>query len=125
MNYEVIALACEQLSYRDKLRRAQLLIQMARKEEEESHPMNREEPKAAKNAKQQQNQLKDVEPVQYVIDRLLKLRPANKRSLFNAIKSMYQFKGDISDSEVEQLVGKFQKNDYLKIEKKNNVIYPE
>lgn len=34
MNYEVIALACEQLSYRDKLRLAQALIQAARKEEE-------------------------------------------------------------------------------------------
>jgi hypothetical protein len=38
VNYDVIALACEQLSYRDKLRLAQLLIQIARKEEENENP---------------------------------------------------------------------------------------
>ena len=38
MNYELIELACEQLDYRDKLKLAQLLIQVARKEEEESKP---------------------------------------------------------------------------------------
>jgi len=34
MNYDDIANLCEQFGYRDKLRLAQLLIQLARKEEE-------------------------------------------------------------------------------------------
>lgn len=46
MTYDVIVIACEQLSYRDKLRLAQLLIQTARKEEENANPQNRSEPKA-------------------------------------------------------------------------------
>ena len=46
MNYDVIAIACEQLSYRDKLRLAQLLIQMARKEEENASPQTRDDRKA-------------------------------------------------------------------------------
>ncbi|WP_212718578.1 MULTISPECIES: hypothetical protein [unclassified Synechocystis] len=41
MNYEVIVLACQQLNYRDKLRLAQLLIQAARKEEENFNPQSR------------------------------------------------------------------------------------
>ncbi len=35
MKYEEIAKKCEGLSYRDKFRLAQLLIQLARKQEEE------------------------------------------------------------------------------------------
>lgn len=123
MNYEVIALACEQLSYRDKLRLAQLLIQMARKEEEEAHPMHREEHKSPKNFQRQQNKLKDVDTVQYVIDRLLKLKPVNKRSLVNAIKSMFQFQGGISDSELDRIIGELQKRKYLNIDTKNSVSY--
>lgn len=41
MKYEEIAKECENLSYRDKLRLAQLLIQLARKEEEEEYPIQR------------------------------------------------------------------------------------
>jgi hypothetical protein len=38
MTYDEIALACEQLNYRDKFRLSQLLIQIARKEEENANP---------------------------------------------------------------------------------------
>lgn len=41
MNYDEIADLCEQLGYRDKLRLAQLLIQLARKEEEKKNPQER------------------------------------------------------------------------------------
>ncbi len=41
MTYDEIAKLAEQLIYRDKLRLAQLLIQFARKEEEEQNPENR------------------------------------------------------------------------------------
>ena len=42
MNYTEISKQAEQLDYRDKLRLAQLLIQLARKEEEEHNPEKRE-----------------------------------------------------------------------------------
>jgi len=38
MTYEILSKQMEQLSYRDKFRLAQLLIQLARKEEEETRP---------------------------------------------------------------------------------------
>ena len=41
MGYEEISEQAERLGYRDKLRLAQLLIQLARKEEEEHNPENR------------------------------------------------------------------------------------
>ena len=41
MSYEEVSNRAEHLSYRDKLRLAQLLIQSARKEEEEQNPKKR------------------------------------------------------------------------------------
>jgi hypothetical protein len=41
MAYDVIAVACEKLDYRDKLRLAQMLLQRARNEEEEENPKHR------------------------------------------------------------------------------------
>ena len=41
MTYQEISKDCETLGYRDKLRLAQLLIQLARKEEELQNPQNR------------------------------------------------------------------------------------
>jgi len=41
MKYDEITKECEALSYRDKLRLAQLLIQLARKEEEIENPTKR------------------------------------------------------------------------------------
>ena len=37
MNYDEISAVAEKLGYRDKLRLAQLLIQLARREEEQQH----------------------------------------------------------------------------------------
>ncbi len=41
MEYDEITKHCEDLSYRDKLRLSQLLIQLARKEEEIQNPQKR------------------------------------------------------------------------------------
>ncbi len=69
MNYEEIAKECETLTYRDKLRLAQLLIQLGRKEEEEEYPKSRESAPGM-----------EVDQIKYVAERLLKLRPAKKKS---------------------------------------------
>jgi hypothetical protein len=116
MNYDVIALACEQLSYRDKLRLAQLLIQAARKEEENTNPKNRTEPEPVKKVKSTPDSPKEKITIEYVIERLLKLRPVKKTSLSNSIKAMYQFQGGISDSDIEKIMSELQRLKYIKIE---------
>jgi hypothetical protein len=116
MNYDVIALACEQLSYRDKLRLAQLLIQTARKEEENTNPINRIVPETAKKVKNTPDSPKEKITIEYVIERLLKLRPVKKTLLSNSIKAMYQFQGGISDSDIEKIISELQKLKYIKIE---------
>ena len=118
MSYDVIALACEKLNYRDKLRLAQLLIQLARKEEENENPQNRKEPKTiAKQPKSKEEKpSEEVDTIEYVLERLLKLKPIKKKSLINSIKSMFQFQGGISDSDIDNIISELQKRKYIKIE---------
>ncbi|MGY6276143.1 hypothetical protein [Methylomonas sp. MgM2] len=87
MTYDVIALACEKLSYRDKLRLAQLLIQAARKEEENANPQNRSESEiTTKSSKIIKTQAFDeIDTIGYVLERLLKLRPSKKKTLAHSI----------------------------------------
>lgn len=122
MSYEVIALACEKLSYRDKLRLAQLLIQAARKEEEQENPqkrINQQEDK--KNLKTQKNISQEVSIIDYAIERISKLKPTKKKSLLNSIKSMFQFQGGISESDMEKVVSELQKRKLIKLE--NNKVH--
>jgi hypothetical protein len=122
MTYDVIALACEQLSYRDKLRLAQLLIQTARKEEENANPQNRSESNAIKTEKSNEGSLKEADSLEYVVERLLKLKPVKKQSLINSIKAMFQFQGGISDSDTDKIISELQKRKHIKIEQ-NKVFY--
>ncbi|WP_330203033.1 hypothetical protein [Cyanobacterium sp. Dongsha4] len=72
--YDEIVLLCKKMTYRDKLRLAQLLIQLARKEEEEIannkvQNLNQEnktkETQVVKNKKSDDN----VDKFQYIIER--------------------------------------------------------
>ena len=83
MNYENISAAVQELTYRDKLRLAQLLIQLARKEEEEQNPDKRVPVKPSTPS--------DPEMIQYVFDRLKKLKPTKKETVLNSIGAMFQF----------------------------------
>jgi len=124
MTYDVIALACEQLSYRDKFRLAQFLIQTARKEEENENPQNRVEPKAAakKPKVKEAPPSEEIDTIKYVVERLLKLKPTKQKSLTNSIKSMFQFQGGIADSDINHIISELQKRRHIKIEK-NTVSY--
>lgn len=95
MTYDQVSKQIEQLSYRDKFRLAQLLIQLARKEEEEAHPERRHT--TTQTAKL------DSELIEYVADRLRKLKPSKKEKLFNSIGAMFQFQGGISDRDKERI----------------------
>ena len=116
MTYNELSKEIQQLSYRDKFRLAQLLIQLARKEEEEHNPEQRQKrgPSARLNP----------ELVQFVADRLKKLRPSRKEALFNSIAAMFQFQGGISDGDKERIFSELQKRGHIVVAQNGRVQYP-
>lgn len=117
MTYDDVSKQAEQLSYRDKLRLAQLLVQLARKEEEEQNPEKRKTASASTPS--------DPELVQYVADRLKKLKPSKKDALLNSIGAMFQFQGGISDGDKEKLFSELLKKRLITVSENNRVHYPE
>lgn len=117
MSYDEVTKHAEALSYRDKLRLAQLLIQIARKEEEEQHPQERKSPGNSSTF--------GGDTLQYVATRIKKLRPNNKTSLINSIDAMFQFQGGISDSDRERIVLELQRERIVVINPNGRVTYPE
>lgn len=116
MTYDEVSKQAEKLSYRDKLRLAQLLIQLARKEEEEQNPDKRNTASAATPS--------DPELVQYVADRVRKLRPSKKDALLNSIGAMFQFQGGISDSDKERLYSELLQKRHITVTENNRIHYP-
>jgi len=116
MTFDDVSKHAEQLSYRDKLRLAQLLIQLARKEEEEQNPEKRKGASASTPS--------DPELVQYVADRLKKLKPSKKEALLNSIGAMFQFQGGISDADKEKLFSELLKRRHIAVSENNRISYP-
>lgn len=123
MKYQEIAKGCEILSYRDKLRLAQLLIQLARKEEEMENPSKRNNLNQKAKPNGNQKNTVNTDSIQYVIDRIAKLRPAKKKTLLNSIKAMYQFQGGISEEDQEKIINDLVKHKFLKVESDNRIKY--
>jgi ParB-like chromosome segregation protein Spo0J len=123
MEYDEIATHCESLGYRDKLRLSQLLIQLARKEEEIQNPQTRQNLKEKVTKQISDEPETDINSIQYVMDRLAKLRPSKKKSLLNSIGAMYQFQGAISVKDQEMIVAKLEQKKFLKVDSNNRVIY--
>jgi hypothetical protein len=117
MTYSELSKEIQQLSYRDKFRLAQLLIQLARKEEEEQNPEQRQKPGPSAKL--------DPELIQYVANRLRKLKPSKKEALFNSITAMFQFQGGISDSDKERIFSELQKRGHIIVAENGRVQYPE
>lgn len=117
MSYDDVSKLAEQLNYRDKLRLAQLLIQLARKEEEEQNPAKRKTASASTHS--------DPELVQYVADRLRKLKPSKKEALLNSIGAMFQFQGGISDGDKERLFSELLMKRHITVSENNRIHYPE
>lgn len=130
MNFDKLAALCEELSYRDKLRLAQLMIQMARKEEEEGNPQNRmsknheiissSKPMPVKTPTAAITQEKPT--IEYVAERILKLKPSKRASLLNSIGAMFQFQGGISDEDKDKIIAKLINMKVISFEN-NKVIY--
>jgi hypothetical protein len=108
------------LSYRDKLRLAQLLVQTARKEEDVENPQKRTEIQV-KKAPPQIVEETEINTIKYVTERLIKLKPVKIKSLTNSIKSMFQFQGGIPDSDIEGIISELQKRKHISVD--NNVSY--
>lgn len=120
MSYELISLACEKLTYREKLKLAQLLIQTAMKEEEEKNPDKRIQKKEEK--KKENNTSENINSIDYIMERLLKLKPTKKTSLSNSIKAMFQFQGGISEKEINTTINKLVQKKFIQLDN-NKVIY--
>jgi hypothetical protein len=115
-DYTEISKHVEELSYRDKLRLAQLLIQLARKEEEEQHPDKRDA--VSRSAPSGSDR------VQYVAEKLKKLRPSKKQAVLNSIGAMFQFQGGISDKDKTTLLSQLLEKRYFTITQDNHVHHP-
>ena len=123
MEYDEIVMECEGLDYRDQLRLAQLLLQAARKEEEFQNPKRRNSIKAGSPRAISDEPTDDINSIQYVMDRLAKLRPSKKKPLMNSIRAMYQFQGAISEDDQEIIINKLEEAKFLKVETNNRVTY--
>jgi hypothetical protein len=118
MSYEIIRLASDKLTYREKMKLAQYLIQAAIKEEESLNPDKRiayivEQPQAKPN--QESVDSKNMDAVAYVKERLLKSKPSKKQSLMNFIGAMFQFQGGIEDKDIEALIERLVGEDIIVI----------
>lgn len=118
MSYEVIRLACDKLSYREKMKLAQYLIQAAIKEEETLNPTERvvNAPCPKQNKPQEvSNNLSGKELILYVKERLEKSKPAKTQTLKNFISAMFQFQGGIEESKIEDIVRSLERDRFLSI----------
>ncbi|CAK8712499.1 hypothetical protein LDFHOB_01635 [Candidatus Electronema aureum] len=75
MGYDEIVKGCELLGYRDKFRLAQLLIQIARKEEEIHNPQNRIG--ISKEESYKETAASEKNSIEYVMERIEKLAEFN------------------------------------------------
>jgi len=123
MNYCEIVAVCENLGFRDKLGLAQLLIQCARKEEENNLPKDKlpkEKGNFIKNINEPAN---DVGSVEYVAKKILLLKPTKKKSLKVSIKAIFQCQGGISEFDENIIISELQQRSYIKINPNGHVKY--
>ncbi len=114
MTYDDVSKAAAGLPYRDKLRLALLMIQLASKEEEQQNPESRAgEP----------SQRIDDELTRYVAERLYKLRPSKRDTVLNSIGAMFQFQGGISANDKAAVLRALEKGGYLSFDG-DRVVYP-
>lgn len=105
--YEVILELVKKLGYRDKLRLAQTLIQLARKEEEE---------------KNENQNVKTELSLDEIKLKIKKSQPSTEKTLLNFIRAMFQFTGGISDGKALNIVAELKKQKFIKVEN-GKIIY--
>jgi mannitol/fructose-specific phosphotransferase system IIA component (Ntr-type) len=118
MSYDVIRLAADKLTYREKMKLSQYLIQAAIKEEEDLNPTTRNVPsqKIEKpKAKSVDQAPDDLDIISYVKERLVKSKPSKKQSLINFISAMFQFQGGIEENKINAIISRLEKEGILTI----------
>ena len=122
MSYSEISVLCEQLSKNDKLRLMQALIVQVMREDEVQQPKQQVNRQAeAKNTSPNKENFENVHSE--VLERLLKSRPGKVATLRNFIAAMFQFRGGISDHEIETIIKDLQKMKRLQIDSNSKVSY--
>ena len=115
--YQDIAKQSEKLSYRNKFRLAQFLIQLARKGEEETYPQERVDTPTKTPT--------GPETIDYIAERILKLRPTRKASVLNSIGAMFQFQGSISDQDKELIINELVRRKVLAVDSNDHITYTQ
>lgn len=107
MTYQEIESLAKSLSYRDKLHLAQTMLQMARHEEEE----------------QNSSTAKFTAEFPDIVGRIKKSKPAKIKSLSSFIKDMFNFRGGITDEEIESVISQLQKQKVIAVDDAGRVTY--
>ena len=109
--YKELLKEIEKLGYREKLHLAQRLLQMAIKEEEEQKPES----------------AGPVDPgmVEFVAERLRKLKPSRKDAVLNSIGAMFQFRGGISEEDKEKMFSALMDAREIVVTETGKITYPE
>lgn len=118
MSYELIKLAAESLSYREKMKLASYLINVAMKEEENLNPVLRSVENSSVKTKEgpkKQKKNDDQNIVSYAKERLVKSKPTKIHALKNFIGAMFQYQGGIEEAKIEAIVKKLEKEGFLSI----------
>lgn len=123
MTYTEISVLCEQLSKNDKLRLMQSLIVQVMREDEEQQPKSQIPPKQTL-VKEEGVAKEKFENLHHdVLERLLKSKPGKKAALQNFIAAMFQFRGGISENEIETIIKDLQRMRHIQIDPNNKVTY--
>ncbi len=119
MSYKVVKLACEGLPVPEKLKLAQYLIQSALHTTENQHTENQHtgQPPPA-TALSANTMLSAIE------ERVLKSRPSKTHTMQNFIRAMFQYRGGITDEDIDSIVLRMSKQNIFKIVD-NRIIYPQ
>lgn len=112
MTYDVIRLAADKLSYREKMKLSQYLIQAAIKEEEELHPDKRI---STSSTNQPTAKTAEESTVDYIKERLFKSKPSKKQSLSNFIGAMFQFQGGIKNEDIDSIINQLVVENFITI----------
>ncbi len=111
MIYNEVIKQIEKLGYREKLHLAQRLLQMAIKEEEEQTPES----------------AGPIDPgmLEFVAERLRKLKPSRKDAVLNSIGAMFQFRGGIPEQDKETMFAALVTARAIVVTETGKVTYPE
>ena len=107
MNYQEIELLAKNLPYREKLHLAQAMLQMAREEEE----------------KQNSSATTFAAEFPDIVERVRKSKPGKRKQLFNFIKCMFNYRGEIADEEIDSVISQLQKQKVISVDNIERVTY--